>query len=158
MTISPLADLPTSISLLAGWFHREWSTFDGRSVKMIEAQLAENLSRDSLPITFLAIQESNLIGTVSLDLSDLPSHDHLSPWLASLFVVPGARGRGNGTALIRHAQEFARSHCTGRLYLWTPGPTRMYERCGWIEIERTFYGSRPITIMRCNVSSQTVKV
>jgi GNAT superfamily N-acetyltransferase len=95
--------------MLAGWFHREWSTFDGRSVKVIEAQLAENLSRDSIPITFLAIEESILVGTVSLDLSDLPSHDHLSPWLASLFVLPAARGQGIGTDLIRHAQEFARS-------------------------------------------------
>jgi GNAT superfamily N-acetyltransferase len=46
------------------------------------------------------MHESNVIGTVSLDFSDLPSHDHLSPWLASLFVLPEARGQGTGTALI----------------------------------------------------------
>jgi len=28
-----------------------------------------------------------MIGTI--DLSDLPSHDHFSPWLASLFVLYG---------------------------------------------------------------------
>ena len=117
MTISSLADLPSSIPLLATWFHREWSSFDGRSVKMIEAQLAEDLNRGSIPVAFLALWDSNVIGTVSLDLSDLPSHDHLSPWLASLFVPPEARGQGIGTALVHHAQEFAWSLGTRRLYL-----------------------------------------
>jgi GNAT superfamily N-acetyltransferase len=152
VTICPLADVPQAIPLLATWFQSEWSIFDGRSVKMIETRLAENLGRDSVPITFLAMQESRVIGTVSLDLSDLPFHDHLSPWLASLFVLPEGRGQGKGTALVRHAQEFARLHGVGPLYLWTPGSTRLYEGCGWTEIERTIYGSHPITIMRVDVS------
>jgi GNAT superfamily N-acetyltransferase len=147
LTIRPLADRPQAISLLATWFHAEWSTFDGRSTEEIESQLIETLNRDSIPITFLALRDSAVIGTVSLDLSDLPSHDHLSPWLASLFVPPVARGQGTATALVRHAQEFAKLHGIGPLYLWTPGSTRLYERCGWTEIERTFYGSRPIAIM-----------
>jgi predicted N-acetyltransferase YhbS len=115
---------------------------------MIETQLAENLGRSSLPVTFLAMEDSKVVGTVSLDLSDLPSHDQLSPWLASLFVVPEARGRGIATALVRHAQEFPALRKVSALYLWTPGLTRLYERCGWIEIERTHYASRPITVMR----------
>ena len=152
MTICPLADLPQAIPLLATWVHNEWCSFDGRSIGMIETQLAENLGRDSVPITFLAMQESRVIGTVSLDLSDLPSHDHLSPWLASLFVPPEARSQGKGIVLVRHAQEFAKSHQIGPLYLWTPGSTRIYEGCGWTEIERTIYGSHPITIMRVDVA------
>src|ERR1041385_6175472 len=131
MMICALAERPNAIPTLATWFQGEWSNFDGRTLTMIEAQLAENLNSDSIPITFLAIQESRVIGTVSLDLSDLPSHNHLSPWLASLFVLPEARGRGIGTALIYHAQEFAWSNGIRRLHLWTPGSTRLYERCAW---------------------------
>jgi predicted N-acetyltransferase YhbS len=115
---------------------------------MIEAQLSENLSKDSIPITFLAMQDSMVVGTVSLDRSDLPSHNHLSPWLASLFVVPETRGRGIATALVQHVQEFAAQRKVPSLYLWTPGLTRLYERFGWVEIERTQYESRPITLMR----------
>ena len=147
MTICPLADRPAVIPLLASWFHSEWSAFDCRSVPTIEAQLSENLSRRSIPITFLALEDSSVIGTVSLDTSDLPSHDHLSPWLASLFVRPEARGQGIATALVGHALSFAALHKVSPLYLWTPGPTRLYERRGWIEIERTSYAFRPITIM-----------
>jgi GNAT superfamily N-acetyltransferase len=147
VTIRSLADRPQAIPLLAGWFHDEWSSFDRRSCQDIKSQLTENLNRDAIPLTFLALQDSAVLGTVSLDLSDLPSHDHLSPWLASLFVPPEARGQGTGTALVRHAQDFARLNRIGPLYLWTPGSTRLYERCGWTEIERAFHGSRPITLM-----------
>jgi predicted N-acetyltransferase YhbS len=148
MRICPLADRPDAIPLLAGWFHSEWSSFDGRSVTMVEAQLAENLKRESIPITFLALVGATVIGTVSLDESDLPSHYHLSPWLASLFVAPEARERGIATALVRYALDFAALQKIPSLYLWTPGPTRLYERCRWIEIERTEYASCPITVMR----------
>ncbi len=54
MTICPLADRPAAIPLLASWFHSEWSIFDGRSSPMIEAQLSEDMSKESIPITFLA--------------------------------------------------------------------------------------------------------
>jgi GNAT superfamily N-acetyltransferase len=148
MTIRPLADNPEAVTLLAKWFHTEWHCFDCRSHQAVEAQLAENLGRDSIPITFLAQCRSDVVGTVSLDLSDLPSFDHLSPWLASLYVTPAARNSGVGTALIRHAQQFAASRGINRLYLWTPGSTGLYERCGWTVYEHTRYNYRPITLMR----------
>src|SRR5687768_10556584 len=80
MTISPLADLPDAIRTLANWFHDEWHVLDGRSTELIATQLSENLNRDSIPITFVAHRHSELLGSVSLDLSDLPSFDYLSPW------------------------------------------------------------------------------
>jgi hypothetical protein len=79
--IRPLADMPEAIPLLARWFYAEWHDFDGRSLASIEAQLVENLARDSIPITFLAQSGSELVGTASLDLSDLPLFEHLSHWL-----------------------------------------------------------------------------
>ena len=146
-TIRPLADDPDAVPLLARWFHEEWHGFDGRSPASIEAQLPENLARDSIPITFLAQSGSELVGTVSVDISDLPAFDHLSPWLASLYVMPTARGVGIGTALVRHAQKFVLSCGVRRIHLWTPGPTRLYENCGWTVSQRTTYNSRPITLM-----------
>ena len=148
MTIRFLADFPDAVPLLARWFYREWHDFDGRSLADVEAQLAENLTRDSIPTTFLAQSGSEVVGTASLDLTDLPAFGHLSPWLASLYVVPAARSAGIGTALVRHAQQFAASRGIKRIYLWTPGPTRLYENCGWTAFERTTYNSRPINLMQ----------
>src|SRR5262249_12413251 len=99
MRILPLANFPDAVPRLARWFHNEWHDFDGRSIAAITAELTENFTRDSIPITFVAQSGSELIGTVSLDLTDLPAFDHLSPWLASLYVRSAARGAGIGTAL-----------------------------------------------------------
>src|ERR1700722_17054514 len=98
ITINPLADLSAGIPKLAQWFFDEWHAFDGRSIESIQAQLFENLNRDSVPITFVAHRNSELLGSVSLDLSDLPPFDHLSPWLASLYVHTPFRGAGIGSS------------------------------------------------------------
>jgi len=64
--------VPAAIPTLAEWFHAEWNGFDGRSITETEAQLRSCLNRDLLPITFVAFSDSNVIGTVSLDASELP--------------------------------------------------------------------------------------
>ena len=132
MTIQPLADHPIAIPILAKWFFHEWRQFDGRALPQIERQLRENLRHALIPITFLALRNAELIGTVSLDLSDLPPHDHLSPWLASLYVTPACRHRGVGRALVEHLMAFARAKQVPIIFLWTPGstaPTGSAHRC-----------------------------
>jgi len=147
MTIRPLADVPERIPILARWFHAEWHDFDGRALPAIESQLCENLNRDRIPITFIALSGSELVGTVSLDLADLPPFNNLSPWLASLYVLPSARRAGIGTALVQHARQFAFARLISQLYLWTPGSTRLYEECGWTILQRSNHNSHPITLM-----------
>jgi branched-subunit amino acid ABC-type transport system permease component len=72
---------------------------------------------------------------------------HLSPWLASLYVLPNARRAGIGTALVQHSQQFALARAISSLYLWTPGSTRVYENYGWTVLQHTTYNSHPITLM-----------
>jgi len=150
--IVPLADDPEAIPTLAGWFHEAWSAFDGRSREEIAAQLRQNLQRQNPPITFLAIREKELIGTVSLDVADLPSHDHLTPWLASLYVIPTARGFGVASALITHLLTFARAQKLPLIYLWTPGANALYEKHGWRSIDTATCAGRAIQIMRRTLS------
>lgn len=148
MRILPLADHPECIPALARWFHDEWSGFDGRSVDSIAEQLQANLNRDRIPITFLAMRGAELLGTISIELSDLPPRDDLSPWLASLFVAPSARRRGVGTALCHHVLQFAAEHDILELHLWTPGPPAFYLRQGWRVTENLLYAGQPISLMR----------
>jgi len=148
MTISPLADLPDAIETLAKWFHDEWHAFDGRSIANIATQLSENLNRDSLPISFVAHRNGQLLGSVSLDRFDFPAFDYLSPWLSSLYVHPSVRGKGVGGSLVRHIQRFAVSRGIGPIYLWTPGSTQLYERCGWLEFATTTYSGRLVKLMK----------
>ena len=148
MKIRPLADQPNAIPILAEWFHTEWCSYDGRSRGEIERQLRDNLNRDLLPITFIASEKEQVIGTVSLDESDLPSHDHLSPWLASLYVVPSHRRVGVACALVLHLVAFAQSRGISTIYLWTPGSTSFYERLGWTRLERAVLGRFEVVIMQ----------
>jgi GNAT superfamily N-acetyltransferase len=148
MEIRPLADHPNAIPVLADWFHREWYSYDKRSSVEIEAQLRDSLNRDSLPITFLSLSGTEVIGTVSLDTSDLPPYDHFSPWLASLYVLPCRRGGGVGRALVKHLVRFALEREISPIYLWTPGSTRLYEECGWKVFCRDIYTGHPITLMQ----------
>jgi len=147
MTIIPLADQPKVIPTLARWFHDEWSCFDGRPVETIAQQLQANLNRDSIPITFLAVSGAALMGTISVELSDLPPRDDLSPWLASLYVAPESRRAGVGSALVRHILEFARVRGFAELYLWTPGSPEFYARRGWTIFDGMQYARQPITLM-----------
>ena len=149
MLIEPLATCPEVIPTLAQWFCDEWP-YEGRSRSEVEAQLRENLNRDRLPITWVRRSGGEIIGTVSLDLSDLPlpAYARLSPWLASLYVVPSARGRGVGRALVNHLLDFARGGSISTVYLWTPGSTKLYEKCGWKIFDTASYAGRPITLMQ----------
>jgi GNAT superfamily N-acetyltransferase len=149
MQIEPLANCPEAISTLAQWICDEWP-YEGRTRGEIETQLRENLNRDRLPITWIARSGEDVIGTVSLDLSDLPlpAYAELSPWLASLYVIAPARGRGVGLALVNHALDFARSRSIATVYLWTPGSTKLYEKCGWKIFGASSYADRPITLMQ----------
>ncbi len=148
MNILPLADHPDCIPTLARWFHDEWSGFDGRSVEVIAQQLQANLNHDRIPITFLAMRGAELLGTISIELSDLPPRDDLSPWLASLFVAPSARRQGVGTALCHHVLQFAMEHGIPELHLWTPGSPAFYLRQGWRVTENLLYAGQPISLMR----------
>jgi GNAT superfamily N-acetyltransferase len=149
MRIEPLANCPESIPTLAQWICDEWP-FEGRCRADAETQLQENLNRDCLPITWVARSGGTIIGTGSLDLSDLPlpAYSHLSPWLASLYVVPSARGQGVGSALVNHLVDFARAHAIATVHLWTPGSTALYDKSGWKPFATAVYAGHPITLMR----------
>src|SRR5262245_27965706 len=148
MEIRPLADMPDSIAVLAEWFHAEWHHYDRRTVFQIEAQLRECLNRESLPITFLALRGADVVGTATLDTSDLPPYDDPPPWLASLYVLPSWRRVGVGRALVQLIVAFAKERELSPLYLWTPGSTRLYEDCGWKPLCCDIYAGRPITLIR----------
>jgi len=148
MTISPLADLPDAIETLAQWFYDEWHAFDGRRMENIATQLSENLNRDFMPITFVAHRNRLPLGSVSLDRFDFPAFDYLSPWLSSLYVHPSFRGKGIGSSLVRHLQHFAVSQGIGPIYLWTPGSTQLYERCGWVAFISATYGAQRVKVMK----------
>ena len=87
------------------------------------------------------------MGTASLTESDLDSRPELTPWLASVFVLPAWRGRGIASALVERVAEEARmAGCPG-CYLYTPDQQALYARLGWQMQEELDYRGERVTLM-----------
>src|SRR5262249_51069057 len=137
MPIDYLADHPELAALLASWHVGEWADLlPGWTLAEAEAELRAHGGRRCIPTTFVALGEGRPVGSASLLVSDLEGWERLSPWLASVYVVPERRGRGVGGRLVRRVVEEAQTLGQPNLYLWTAGQRAYYERLGWVVLEQ----------------------
>jgi GNAT superfamily N-acetyltransferase len=128
-----LADVPGHVDTLAGWHHAQWShLYEGWTLEQTRDELRDHATRRTRPTTLVALHDEALLGSVSLVDEDAPElGDRGDAWLASLYVVPEARGTGLGQALVRALVKFAAGQGVGRLWLFTPEHDGFYARLGW---------------------------
>jgi N-acetylglutamate synthase-like GNAT family acetyltransferase len=132
LRIDYLADHPDSIQILAAWHHAEWKELLlGWTLEQAESDLRSHTGRRQVPTTFIALQGDWVIGSVSLLAADLDGWEHLTPWVASVYVQPECRGKGIGRQLVLRAVEEAKELGFTSLFLWTAGQVTFYERLGW---------------------------
>jgi N-acetylglutamate synthase-like GNAT family acetyltransferase len=145
-----------AIPLLADWHHAEWGGYyDHWTHDVCQAELADHATRRTLPTTLVLLDAARVLGSVSLVLEDAPEFaDEGSPWLASLYVRPDARGRGHGTRLVRAAIAHAAALDIDDLYLFTPDHRAFYERLGWKPLVRTTLKGKPVDLMCFAVAAQ----
>lgn len=136
MRIEALADHPEQAATLARWHHAQWAhLYLDWTLQVASDELAGHAASRGLPTTLVLLDGDELQGSVSLVLEDAPDLQHLgSPWLASLYVRPEARGRGFGKALVLAAERLAAAQGVPRLWLFTPGHAGFYRRLGWSAI------------------------
>jgi predicted N-acetyltransferase YhbS len=148
MQIDNLRQHPDFIPTLSGWHHAQWSELNPQ--KTLEARIAalgRHLGEAPMPVTFVAIEEGRLLGSASLVEHDLPTHAHLSPWLASVYVAAEHRRRGIGGQLVRRVMEEAARLDVETLYLFTLDQEKFYAELGWSLLERGEYRGFPIAVM-----------
>lgn len=117
------------------------------SVAQAEAELRAQ-QRDAIPCTWLAMDAGNWLGSVSLLHDDHEQIRGWSPWLASLYVKPEARGRGVGAALVEHAIVQAAAFGVAELYLYCEAPmVAWYRSLGWQVHARLPLGPLAVTVM-----------
>ncbi len=129
--ILPLAARPDLVPLVAGWV---WEAFWREDVHTLDDALAwaaEAASGGVMPQCFVLLRDGTPVGTASLVAHDLDARPDLTPWLASVYVVPGARGHGLALALVRTVEDAARAAGFGTLWLYTRRAERVYLRAGW---------------------------
>ncbi len=101
-----------------------------------------------VPQTFVLLSRDEPVGTASFLAADAPERPDLSPWLASVFVRPDARGRGFALRLIGDVEAAARAAGVETLWLYTHSAERLYAGLGWRRIGMFDRGGREATLMR----------
>ena len=152
MQIDLLANHPEGIDVLVGPMFEYWrrvstdDTIEGR-----RERLCSHLNTTSLPIAWVAHNRGTVLGTAALRITDLPGHDHLTPWLSGVFVLPEYQRRGVGTALCRHVEACAVQMGYRKLYLFTLDQQALYERLGWLHLDKGAWMG-----LRADVMTKTV--
>jgi N-acetylglutamate synthase-like GNAT family acetyltransferase len=148
MTIEYLADHPEALATLVQWQHEEWGHLrGGETLEQRRARLARSMNRDRIPLTVVALEAGEVLGSASLIEHDMETRMDLTPWLASVFVGKQYRRRGVGAELIRRIMAEAGKLKVSLLYLYTVHSERLYASLGWTVAERTNYREQPVVIM-----------
>ena len=148
MNIEYLADYPDALPILAEWQHCEWGHLRaGDTVEKRKARLEGYSNRDRIPLTVVAHEGSEVLGSASLVLHDMETRMELTPWLAGVFVGEQYRRRGIGAQLVRRIMEAAGKLDVPLLYLYTVHNEKFYAALGWILLERTNYREQKVVIM-----------
>jgi GNAT superfamily N-acetyltransferase len=154
LDIIPLADKKEVIAELAQLHHEEWKhlnpslTLEGRAEAITEAA-----GREGIPSIFIAVSGNQLVGSAALVENDMDTKPDLTPWLAAVYVKETFRHQGVATYLIARCEaEAARSNAK-TWYLYTEFASRLYEKLGWLHLERSEYKGVTVDVMYKNITS-----
>jgi predicted N-acetyltransferase YhbS len=148
MRISYLADRPELAAQLIPGLLEHWSyVFPHQTAAERAAKFKAHLNHDELPIAWVAHDGDIALGTAALRKVDLEGREDLGPWLGGVFVLPSHRGCGIGSSLCEVVEGKAHAQGVSRLYLFTHGQERLYERLGWTTHEQTMWHGHTSSIM-----------
>ena len=147
-SIEYLADHTTHVQGLAAWHHQQWGYLaPGDTVEERASRLHARANKKMVPSAFVAIDQTQPVGSAILVKSDMDIRPTLTPWLASVFVDAEFRRRGIGTRLVERVVQEAQLLGFTSLYLWTPDKADFYAARGWRVMEKTVYRKEDATIM-----------
>ena len=132
LTIEHLADHKEYIDTVVNWI---WSEFGNENnYDFFESIIKNSLIKNKLPLTFIALEDNELVGTIGLWRSDLMSRQDLFPWLSALFVKENFRGKRIGQKLQNFLVEYCKKAGFTELFLYTD-ICGYYEKTGWEYLE-----------------------
>jgi GNAT superfamily N-acetyltransferase len=145
MRILPLPETP-HVPTVARWLHGAWWAAGGSTLDATEAFL-RSATGPAAPCCYVAEADGVPLGTATFDTDDLPARPDLSPWLASVWVRPEARGQGVATALIRRVEDQARAMGHARIWLFTSDAAGLYAARGWARAGTEEWRGHPVVLM-----------
>jgi predicted N-acetyltransferase YhbS len=151
MDIQYLGDHQEVVPILVVWIYNEWSyLYPGATLQDFTGFFLERTNKKSLPLTLVAIEAGEPVGTASLKAFDMETRNDLTPWLTSLHVAEPWRRRGIGSNLVKAIEQKAVELGIRKLFLFTPDSDLValfYSRLGWTVKERTIYHAYPVIIL-----------
>lgn len=123
-----LGDYREHIETVTNFIWNEFGNED--NYKFFESIVSNSLNKDKLPITFVALKDDEVVGTIGLWRADLISRQDLFPWLSALYVKEEYRGTGIGKKLQNFLVEYARNQGFKELFLYTD-INGYYEKMDW---------------------------
>lgn len=136
IVIEPLCKHPQLRPAVAQLIYDEfWTNDPDASPAWMEGRLSEAADHARLPLSFVALADGAMVGTINLIDNDDDQRLHLWPWLAALAVAPGWRGRGVGSQLVDELLRAAAALEIDTVYFGTDGPG-FYQRLGAVVHEQ----------------------
>ena len=151
MEIDYLANRRELIPEITNLLYGQWADLfqaGGTSKDKLRELLMERAVTDRLPITLVALNDSELVGTGSIKLSEPGTKVGLSPWLAGMYVKEAHRRSGVGAAIVRALEATATEFGVKTLYLSVGAAKGFYSRLGWTVLEHVnSYGIKDVALM-----------
>ena len=132
---------------LAGWMLDEWSHMFPEDTVGWYLDLWRSAARthEGPPHAVVALDGDTIVGTASVVPDDgLPDATEPGPWLALTYVLPGHRGKGTGTRMVRELM----SRCPDGLWLYTESGNDWYGSLGWDTVRQSAVNGVPVTVMQ----------
>ncbi|CBA17318.1 GNAT family N-acetyltransferase [Xanthomonas albilineans] len=155
MRIVCLAEAAQHIPALAQEHMQAFGTLLGDwSLAETEADLRSHRCDTRIPTSWIALDGQTWLGSVSLLQNEVACVRPFSPWLASLYVRPQARGSGVGAALLTHGMQAAARFSVQWLYLYCELPlVEFYRRLGWQRHADLPLGLLQVVVMRIDAGA-----
>lgn len=147
-----LADHRHHWQAAAEWSFDAWHhEFPSDTVQTYLDQFALAASNtDRLIEIYAAISDDDLLLGVAtlIDDDELPDVTEPGPWLAAVYVAPGARKQKIGAALVEKIVCRARELGYSKLFLYTEHAEHWYETKGWVKLRDTVFLNLHHTVMQ----------
>ena|SRR5690625_2190374 len=131
-----LSNQPEKITEVSEMIFEEFVLKTGSDMKFESVvKHFSNTKNNTFPITLIALENEECLGTVSIFENDLKTRDMYRPWLASLYTKPEYRGRGVGEVLISKTKDVVKELGFSELYLRTEDASDYYRKRGWTYLE-----------------------
>lgn len=136
------------IELIADWYLSEWNIPVQTTIEKIKKLSAEYdefqvlMTVDNQPIATAGLYRN--VGLLDRE----PRLSIYKNWLALVYTKPESRGKGLGSLICKHIQDYSKYLGLKDIYLFTHTAENLYKRLGWQQLERIAALGKDIVVMK----------